>query len=118
MTPKKRRRLYFATALVAATGWLRGRIARRSGGAGVWRAIHLLGYGGWLAAMLHGLTAGSDSTTSWARVIYVGCLAAVVGSLTVRIGALLRPAALVRAGNRPSPRVSPPPAPTRIQVGR
>jgi hypothetical protein len=47
--------------------------------------------------MLHGLAAGSDSSTPWARVLYLACLGAVAGSLAGRTAALFaRP--LLRRG--------------------
>jgi hypothetical protein len=35
--------------------------------------------------MLHGFTTGSDSSLGWVRLLYLGCLVAVVGSLASRL---------------------------------
>jgi methionine sulfoxide reductase heme-binding subunit len=87
----------YCTLLVAVTGWARGRLAHSVSGARSWRAVHLLAYAGWAAAMVHGLSAGSDAGTPWARVLYLGCLGAVVGALAVRTAALFA-APLLRRG--------------------
>jgi hypothetical protein len=37
-----------------------------------WRALHYLSFGLFAAATLHGITAGSDTTQTWAQEIYLG----------------------------------------------
>lgn len=91
----------YCMLLAGITGWARGRLARSASGARNWRAVHLLAYLGWGAAMLHGLAAGSDSSTPWARVLYLGCLGAVVGALAARMTALFAPPRLRRGNIRP-----------------
>lgn len=92
----------YTTLLVAITGWARGRLARSAAAARRWRAVHLLAHLGWAAAMLHGLSAGSDSSTPWARVLYLACLGAVAGALATRGAALFAPALLRRGNSRPT----------------
>lgn len=70
---------------VAALGLARGRLAGSARGARAWRATHVLAYAGWGLAMLHGFTTGSDSSLGWVRVLYLGCLCAVVGALATRL---------------------------------
>jgi hypothetical protein len=57
-------------------------------GARIWRGLHGLAYAGWGLAMLHGFTAGSDSSLGWVRLLYLLCLAAVgaaIGSRFLRV---------------------------------
>jgi methionine sulfoxide reductase heme-binding subunit len=92
----------YCTLLVAMTGWARGRLARSATGARGWRILHLLAYVGWSAAMLHGFSAGSDSATPWARILYLGCLGAVVAALAARVATLFAPPMLRRGNTRPA----------------
>lgn len=92
----------YCVLLVTITGWARGRLARSTTGARGWRAVHLLGYAGWAAAMVHGFTAGSDSSTPWARVLYLTCLGAVAATLTARVAVALAPPLLRRGAARPA----------------
>jgi len=39
---------------------------------GVWRRLHMLNFAVWALALVHGLTAGTDATTTWALTLYVG----------------------------------------------
>jgi DMSO/TMAO reductase YedYZ heme-binding membrane subunit len=39
---------------------------------GVWRRLHMLNLVVWALALVHGLTAGTDATTTWALTLYVG----------------------------------------------
>lgn len=48
----------------------------------LWRCIHLFAYPVFLAAMLHGLGAGTDSKVPWIEVFY-GISCAIIGILTV-----------------------------------
>jgi sulfoxide reductase heme-binding subunit YedZ len=70
---------------VAVLGLARGRMAGSRRGARTWRAVHALAYAGWAAAVVHGFTAGTDSSLGWVRLIYVASIAAVVGSLAARL---------------------------------
>lgn len=71
-------------AAVAVLGLARGRLATAPRAARVWRRLHALGYAGWGAAVLHGFTAGTDSSLTWVRSIYVGCVVAVAGAVAIR----------------------------------
>ena len=48
----------------------------------LWRRAHYLNFAVWLLALVHGLTAGADTGTAWAEVLYTLCAATVAG-LTV-----------------------------------
>ncbi|HEX5503655.1 MAG TPA: hypothetical protein VFW96_13615 [Thermomicrobiales bacterium] len=88
---------FYLFAAITASFYLRRRIGQRA-----WRALHYLTYAVFLLALAHGLFAGSDAATSWARALYWGT-AAAVAVLTVR---------RVRgAGRRPSAARRPHPAP-------
>lgn len=78
---------------VAVLGLARGRMATTPRGARTWRRLHGLAYVGWGAAMLHGFTAGTDSSVGWVRLTYVLALAAVAASVAARtahLGAIRR----------------------------
>ncbi len=88
---------------VAVLGLARGRMAASPRGAKVWRGLHGLGYVGWGTAILHGYTTGTDSHLGWVRLIYLGCLLAVVGSFTYRVAWLPRQEGGDRFAGRPAP---------------
>jgi len=68
--------LYLLLAVWVSTK-LRARIGYRA-----WRGIHLLAYGVWGAATVHGLGTGSDTQTAWAPFLYSSSVA-LVGLLLV-----------------------------------
>jgi hypothetical protein len=70
---------------VAVLGLARGRMAASPRAARIWRTLHALAYLGWASAMLHGFTAGSDSSLAWVRLMYGASLVAVLGSVAVRL---------------------------------
>ena len=70
---------------VAVLGLARGRIATSPRGARIWRALHGLAYAGWGLAILHGFTAGTDSSVRWVGHLYQLCLVAVLGSIAARL---------------------------------
>jgi predicted ferric reductase len=74
--------------LVAGFGFARGRMATSPTGARLWRATHLLAYGAWGLAILHGYTSGTDSQVGWVIGLYVLCLVAVAGALCARLAGL------------------------------
>ena len=74
----------YLVLLVAATGFLRRRMATSPRTAALWRSIHLASYGAWGMAMLHGIKSGTDSGLPWVRWMYVGCGIAVAGSICAR----------------------------------
>jgi sulfoxide reductase heme-binding subunit YedZ len=49
-----------------------------------WRRAHYLNFAVWLLALVHGVTAGTDSGSSWAAFVYLVAAGAVVGATTWR----------------------------------
>lgn len=78
----------YAFLLVAALGAARGRLASSPLGAATWRVLHGLSYPAWLAAVLHGLLAGTDRAQHWVEVLVVSCVLAVVAAVMVRLTVL------------------------------
>ncbi|MHA3702777.1 ferric reductase-like transmembrane domain-containing protein [Jatrophihabitans sp. YIM 134969] len=70
---------------VAALGAARRRMARSERGSRLWRGVHLLAYPCWAAAVLHGMTAGTDAGRAWAVALTVACVAAVVVAVGYRL---------------------------------
>lgn len=68
--------------LVVLTSLLRERLGQRA-----WKVVHLLGYLSWPLALVHSVGIGTDATSSWARQVGLGCLAAVALASVVRVGA-------------------------------
>ncbi len=54
-------------AALAVTNHYRKRLPHR-----LWRRLHLLNFAVWALALVHGLTAGTDASTTWALVLYAG----------------------------------------------
>jgi sulfoxide reductase heme-binding subunit YedZ len=54
----------------------------------VWRSIHWLAYASWPLAVLHGFESGTDSTTGWARAVYI---VSIVGVAAAVVWRLVRP---------------------------
>lgn len=50
-----------------------------------WRRAHYLNFAVWLLALVHGVTAGTDSDTVWALVVYATAVAAVTGLMAWRV---------------------------------
>jgi len=73
-------------AALIVSSLLRNRIGLRA-----WRAIHWSAYACWPFAMLHGITAGTDASTPWVRMIYAGCSALIFGAVAWRAGVALAP---------------------------
>ena len=71
---------FYLALVVVASFYVRGRIGQRA-----WRLLHYATFLAFLTSTLHGLQAGSDSGTPWARSIYMGATAAVVFLLVYRI---------------------------------
>jgi len=57
---------------------------KRFVGQRAWRAIHFGSYGVFLAATLHGILSGTDSSEPWMVGVYVGALVASVLLLAIR----------------------------------
>jgi hypothetical protein len=70
---------------VSVLGLARGRMAGSPRGARIWRWLHGLAYVGWGTAVLHGFTAGTDSSVGWVRQLYAICLATGLGAIAVRL---------------------------------
>lgn len=51
----------------------------------LWRRLHMLNFGVWGLALVHGLTAGTDASTTWALVLYAGSAWLVLALLVHRI---------------------------------
>ncbi|MFF1449584.1 cytochrome b/b6 domain-containing protein [Streptomyces sp. NPDC058274] len=67
----------------AITGALRSAFASPAPVAARWRAVHMLAYPAWCAALVHGLYAGRPAKT-YVTVLYSLCLVAVMGALALR----------------------------------
>lgn len=79
--------------LVAVSGAARGRLATSVRAARAWRSIHVMAYLGWVAAMAHGVLAGTDTGARWSTAVYVACAGAVAVAGTVRLRSRARSAA-------------------------
>jgi sulfoxide reductase heme-binding subunit YedZ len=73
--------MYLFVALIV-TSLLRRRIGERA-----WRAVHWTSYAMWPLALAHGITAGTDATTTWMLAIDILSIAVVAGALWWRIAA-------------------------------
>ena len=51
----------------------------------LWRRVHWVAYACWPLAMLHGFASGTDSTTGWARAVYVVAILAVLAAMLWRL---------------------------------
>jgi predicted ferric reductase len=69
----------YATIVVVASSW-----ARKQIGIVWWRRLHLLAVVAFGAALLHGVTSGTDTRHAWAWWTYVGTAAIVLGLLLLR----------------------------------
>ena len=68
---------------VAVTSLLRFRIGPKA-----WRAVHLLAYGAWPVAVVHGLGTGTDASTLPVLALTFGCVAAVVVAAAWRVSTI------------------------------
>jgi predicted ferric reductase len=69
---------------VLLTSLLRQRI-----GYGGWRATHWLAYAAWPIAIAHGFGTGSDAGRTWLLALSLGCIAAALAAVLIRVFALL-----------------------------
>ncbi|MEV0121575.1 hypothetical protein AB0I16_08435 [Streptomyces sp. NPDC050703] len=97
--------------MVAAgvTGALRSAFASPAGVASRWRALHMLAYPAWCAALVHGLYAGRQPKP-WVVALYCLCLIAVAGAVALRAApppvkrkVAARVLALLQPGEGPRP---------------
>ena len=70
----------WASALVTASFWARKRI-----GYGAWRRLHYLSFGAYVLALVHGMSAGTDTNNVVVYWTYVVSAAAVSALLVYRI---------------------------------
>ena len=70
----------YALVLIITSFYVRQFIGYRA-----WRALHFLTFALYAGATLHGITAGSDTTQSWARLIYLLTGGAVVALILYRV---------------------------------
>ncbi|HET7351690.1 MAG TPA: ferric reductase-like transmembrane domain-containing protein [Marmoricola sp.] len=59
-------------ALLLVTSLARSRMGHRS-----WRAVHVLGYVAWGAAVAHGFFIGTDYQSTWPKLLTLACVVAV-----------------------------------------
>jgi hypothetical protein len=64
--------------------WISSRLRRRIGHR-LWRQIHVLAFGVYGAATLHGLGTGSDTRTVWAGALYAASVGVVGSLLAIRL---------------------------------
>lgn len=70
----------YALLLVTASFWVRKFIGYKT-----WRAIHFITFATYAGVTLHGITAGTDTTQPWARLLYVGTGLTVLALLAYRL---------------------------------
>lgn len=75
-----------AIVVVVLTSLVRTRMGHRS-----WRAVHLLGYVAWAAAVVHGFGIGTDAHTGWSRIMTLGCVGVVGLVAAIRTAVLVTP---------------------------
>lgn len=78
----------------------RGRI-----GVKTWRRMHMLTYAVFALGLAHGVAAGTDTSQTWARVLYAGSASAVIALTWWRVG-MARRSAAARSRRAPSPQAS------------
>jgi methionine sulfoxide reductase heme-binding subunit len=78
---------------LVVTSLVRRRLGYRS-----WRMVHWLAYVSWPVAVLHGLGTGTDAKSWWLLALTVGCVAAVVVAVLIRIGRSAPVPSAVRTG--------------------
>jgi sulfoxide reductase heme-binding subunit YedZ len=92
---------------LVVTSLLRPRLGHR-----LWRTVHWLAYASWPLAVVHGFESGTDSSTIWARTVYIVAILAVAGAVAWRLrtgpttvppdlGAPLSPSAATPSRHRP-----------------
>ncbi len=74
---------FYGLAAVTVSSFLRARIGLKA-----WRTLHLLSLGAFVAALLHGVLAGSDSGEVVILMGYVGLMSVVAVLLAIRVAAM------------------------------
>lgn len=69
----------------------------------LWRAIHYASYLFYVLILLHGLSAGTDSTNGWAQALYAGSFLIVNALILVRIAAAIKLRRMLAAAKHPAP---------------
>lgn len=87
---------------------------RRVIGGRAWRHLHWSSYLTFALATVHGIAAGTDTSLTWARTMYIAAVAAVAGATTWRALASTTKPARARIAAQPGAR----PQPTREQPVR
>jgi len=77
---------------VVITSLVRRRLGLRS-----WRAVHWLSYACWPVAVLHGIGAGSDTSTTWMLALTTSCVAVVGAVVVARVASATATPGSVRA---------------------
>lgn len=70
----------WSAAIVAASVRVRSRVGYRT-----WRQLHYLSFAAYVLAMLHGISAGSDTAVAGVQALYLGSAGLVTTLLLVRI---------------------------------
>ena len=70
---------FYALVVVIGSFYVKKHIGQKA-----WRRIHYASFGLFLAALLHGILAGTDTTNIWVIGLYVGSTLAVFGLLAHR----------------------------------
>jgi sulfoxide reductase heme-binding subunit YedZ len=89
-----------AMLALVVTSLLRSHLRERT-----WRAVHWVAYSCWPLALAHGFTSGTDSSTGWARAVYVVAIVVVAGAVAWRLlprRPLVVPASFAAAGPVPT----------------
>ncbi len=70
----------YAMSIVVASFYVRKYIGQRA-----WRAIHFITFAMYASVTLHGITAGTDTVQTWAKLIYLSTGAIVLALIAYRI---------------------------------
>ena len=86
--------------VLTLSSWLRPVIGQKT-----WRIIHYSGFACWVAALVHGVFSGSDTSVAWVTWMYVVSAAAVGSLIALRVLTASRPRAQLlqaRAASNPA----------------
>ncbi len=102
-------------AIVTASFWAKKRIGHKA-----WRRVHYASFGAYVLSVVHGMTAGTDTSNPVVFWLYVMSVAVVAGLFVLRIGGTRRAKArpvtagsLASGNSRPRPAVRPAAGPAR-----